>query len=160
MATRAILGTDLHLLLDLARRNDRAPGSDLVLVKRSIAGGGVAEAVDLDVLTGVENLEQALLLRFTTRRGDLAELGHPDYGARLWQLIGEFNDQTNRNRAKLYALEAIAGEPRVSEVLAIDVRTSPDDRGRIDLAISMRVIDRPTPLDFVFGIAVLPGGAA
>jgi len=160
MATRAELGTDLHLLLDLVRRNDREPGNDLALAKRTIAGAGVAEVVDLDVVSGAENLEQAVLLRFTTRQGELTDLGHPEYGSRLWQLIGELNDQTNRNRAKLYALEALAGEPRVSEVLTIDVRTSPANHDQIDLAISVRVIDRPTPLDLVFGIAVLPGGAA
>jgi phage baseplate assembly protein W len=53
----------------------------------------------LETLQRVDNLKQALLLRFLTPTGELALLGHPDYGSRLSELIGELNNETNRNRA-------------------------------------------------------------
>ena len=60
-----------------------------------------------------DNLAQALLLRFLTPLGELTLLGHPDYGSRLYELIGELNSDANRNRARMFMLSALAGEPRV-----------------------------------------------
>jgi phage baseplate assembly protein W len=107
------LGTDLRLLRNLdIRKSSRDPGHDLATTRRS----GISE-VDLETLSDAENMIQALFLRFLTPAGELAVLGHPEYGSRLSDLIGELNNETNRNRAKLFVLEALAAEPRVQEVL-------------------------------------------
>src|SRR5690348_15586339 len=102
----ARLGTDMHLLHDLEHQNDRNEGSDLLTITRPNT-----HQVDLDTLSAQDNLKQALLLRFLTPVGELALLGHPDYGSRLHELIGELNNDTNRNIAKLFVLQALAAEP-------------------------------------------------
>jgi phage baseplate assembly protein W len=140
--THAQFGTDLRLLGDLVRQNDRAGGSDFKRVE-SKSGDH-----DIDILEQVENLQQALLLRFLTRQGDLTVLGHPDYGSRLYTLIGELNNPTNRNRAKLFVLEALAAEPRIARVISVDVTAGARDR--IDIAVSLLTIANDTPLNFVF----------
>ncbi|MCZ7627058.1 MAG: GPW/gp25 family protein [Candidatus Methylomirabilis sp.] len=110
-ATHARLGTDLRLLLDLEHvKSSRDPGHDLTIRRRP-----ETEQVDLDTWSSVDNLVQALFLRFLTPAGELAILGHPNYGSRLAELIGELNNETNRNRAKLYVLQALADEPRVKK---------------------------------------------
>lgn len=139
------LGTDLRLLTDLERQDSRRPGSDLVTITPEGRAG-----TDLDIVSGARNLQQALLLRFLTRVGDLAPLGHADYGSRLFELIGELNSDTNRNRAKLFVLQALAAEPRVKEVRSVLVTQSPNDRTRMDIAISLVPIDGDVLLDLVF----------
>ena len=147
---QAIFGVDLRLLGDLLQQNDRAGGSDLATLTR--ARSGQPNVQDLQVLQDVQNLQQALLLRFLTRQGDLANLGHPDYGSRLYTLIGELNNGTTRNRAKLFTLEALAAEPRVQQVLSVDVTggTAPGQRDIVHIAVALLAVNNSTPLNFVF----------
>jgi phage baseplate assembly protein W len=153
MATAVeLFGADLRLLADLERQNDRDPGSDLFIAKRAVTASAQTDPIDLQTIAGRENLQQALLLRFVTRRGELAILGHPDFGSRLYELIGEVNDQTRRNRAKLYTLEALASEPRVKHVLSVTATQNAADRTRIDVAVKILAISDPTPLNFVFAV--------
>src|SRR5262245_45839682 len=141
----ARFGADLRLLQDLRRQNDRNRGSDLSTVKRPETG-----QVDLATLEGADNLSQALLLRFLTPVGELAILGHPDYGSRLFELIGERNTETNRNRAKLFVLQALAAEPRVKEVRSVRVTQNRARREEVDIEVSLIAIDSDTPLNLVF----------
>ncbi len=140
---QARLGADLRLLGDLQRQNDRSGGSDLRVAPDPRSG-----ASDLATLTDAPNLVQALLLRFLTRQGDLTQLGHPDYGSRLYTLIGELNTDANRNRAKLFVLEALAAEPRVQTVASVDVTAGARDR--IDIQVVLTAITSDTPLNLVF----------
>jgi phage baseplate assembly protein W len=114
--------------------------------------------MDLEPLKGEENLKQALLLRFLTPIGELAPLGHPDYGSRLFDLLGLPNIETNRNRAKMYVLQALKAEPRVKEVLSVRVTQNRSERTRLDIEVSLRPIDSDTILNFVFPF-FLEGGA-
>lgn len=158
MATAAeLFGADLRLLGDLEHQGDRDRGRDLFVTKRAVTAAAQSDPFDLETIDGRDNLQQALLLRFLTRRGELAILGHPDYGSRLYELIGELNGQAQRNRAKLYTLEALDGEPRVAKVLSVTATQNAADRTRVDIAVSLLAIDAPTPLNFVF--AVFTGGA-
>lgn len=138
-------GTDLRLLGDLRLQNDRDRGSDLFVARR--AGTG---EYDLESVSGLDDLRQALLLRFLTQQGELAVLGHPDYGSRLHELIGELNTETTRNRAKMFALQALAAEPRVKQVLSLTVRVNSADRSRIDIDAHLLVLDDETPFNLVF----------
>ena len=138
-------GSDLRLLGNLEEQNSRARGSDLFTRIRPETG-----QTDLATLEQVENLQQALLLRFLTQPGELAPLGHPDYGCRLYELIGEPNTETNRNRAKLYTLLALQAEPRVKEVLSVTVTTRRSEPSRVDISLKVKAIDSDTVLNLVF----------
>lgn len=142
-----LFGTDLRLLPNLERENDRFPGHDLFT---QMAPRGK----DLLPVAGVENLQQALLLRFITPKGALAQLGHPDYGSDLYKLIGELNTETNRNRAKIFVLQALAQEPRVEKVLSLTVTPSPKIREQIDIKASLKTIESETPLNLVFAFSL------
>ncbi|MFN8483145.1 MAG: GPW/gp25 family protein [Anaerolineae bacterium] len=142
----ARFGTDLHLMrnLDLTHTS-RDPGNDLATRRRPGATGQ-----DLDLLSGADNLVQALLMRFLTPLGELDALGHPEYGSRLFDLIGELNNDTTRNRAKLYVLQALAAEPRVQTVLSVRVTQNRTKPTQMDIDISLRAVDSDTPLNLVF----------
>ncbi len=146
-------GVDLRLLRDLIRQNSRDSGSDLSTRPRPGMGG-----MDLEACSGRDNLQQALLLRFLTPVGELASLGHPAYGSRLFDLLGLPNNQANRNRAKMYVLQALSAEPRVSRTLSVTVTQNRTDRTRMDIQVKLVPIDSDTPLNFVFPF-FLEGGA-
>ena len=143
-----LFGTDLRLLRDLERGSSRDEGHDLSTVRVERRPGQFFS--DLETLSGVDNLKQALLLRFITPAGELASLGHPTYGCRLHELIGQLNTQTTRNRAKLYVLQALGEEPRVKQVLGVEVTPNPKRREQIDIRVRLIAIDGQTPLNLVF----------
>jgi phage baseplate assembly protein W len=151
----AQFGTDLRLLRDLERASSRDAGHDLGTVAVERQPG--QRRKDLETLAGVDNLKQALLLRFLTPAGDLAPLGHPTYGCRLHELIGELNTQTTRNRAKLYVLQALGEEPRVKQVLGVQVTPNRARREQIDIQVQLVAIDGQTVLNLVFPF-LLEGG--
>lgn len=139
-------GDDLRLLGNLTMQSYRERGSDLAVTTRKQTG-----LDDLQTVSSTQNLQQALLLRFLTPRGELAQLGHPDYGSRLYELMGEPNTQSNRDRAKLFTLIALQAEPRVKEVLSVEVKTDRRrDPDRIDIDVSLIALDSDTPLNLVF----------
>lgn len=138
-------GSDLRLLRNLDYQTDRDRRRDLGVITRP-----ETRQRDLETLTGADNLKQALLLRFLTPAGELALLGHPQYGSRLFELLGELNTDTTRNRAKLYVLQALATEARVKEVLSVQVTQGSSDRARIDIRISLLASDDDTVLNLVF----------
>ena len=155
----ALPGTDLRLLGDLLTAEQRERGSDLLTGPRpQLAVPGEPERNhDLLPVTGFENLQQALLLRFLTQIGELAHLGHATYGSRLHELIGELNTVTTRNRAKLFALQALAAEPRVASVTSITVTTAPSDPTRLEIRASLLAIDHVTELNLVFPVPLAGG---
>lgn len=140
----APLGQDLLLLRNRRDQSDRDRGRDLSTRMRA-----ETNQRDLEVVFGNENIAQALLLRFLTAEGELSRLGHPDYGSRLHELIGEPNTEANRNLAKLYALRAVRREPRVDKVLRADVRQRRDDPGGVDIEMQLKIVDSETPLNLV-----------
>jgi hypothetical protein len=145
----AVLGSDLALTryvgtasaveLDSA---DSWKGVDLAVVpggrtERRPAG----DRTDLGLVGGRENLGQALILRLLTPLGALAGLGHAGFGSRLGELIGRRNDAAARNLARLYTLQALGAEPRVTETLDLGVDVPPGQPDTIRIAFSVLPLD-------------------
>lgn len=82
---------------------------------------------DLDTTTGRANLVQAVINRLLTRRGELTALGHPEYGSRLHELVGELNNLRLRALAEIYVRDCLAQERRIEKVRY--VRFEPPERG-------------------------------
>jgi phage baseplate assembly protein W len=131
--SKEVLGRDLKLV-------DEELGSEL-----SISPGG-----DLVTVGEEFNLGQAIINRLRTTQGELSDIGHPRYGSRLYELVGEPNNERTREQAKLYTRECVAQDPRVKEIVNITVRVPEDDTDRIDINISVLPIGSPTVLNIVF----------
>lgn len=93
---------------------------------------------------GLENLAQAVILRLLTPRGELADLGHPEYGSRVHELIGQENNTTQRNLLKLFILEALKLEPRVEKVAELKVEPSPGARSTVDVLLRVKPVGAAT----------------
>jgi len=105
---------------------------------------------DLAVAAGFDNLTQAIANRLKTRQGELASLGHPLYGSRHHELIGEPNVPRTRNLIKLYVLQALRHEPRIERVLRADVRAQHDPpRDVVRIEMQVRVTGQAEPLNLV-----------
>jgi phage baseplate assembly protein W len=135
LALTRYVGTPSPLTIDSA---DSWGSLDLAVVaafrgrRRPTAG-----VTDLDAVGERDNLGQALILRLLTPRGSLAPLGHPLYGSRLVELIGRENDATTRNLARLHVIQAIREEPRVAELLDLQVTVAPDRPDAIRIAFAV-----------------------
>ena len=104
------------------------------------AAEGAHTLLDYETISGRDNLGQAILMRLLTPRGELSELGHPEYGSRLNELLGEPNSETHRGLAKLFVLEALAQEPRVAKVLEVTVTPAVEERDLVDVVIRVQPV--------------------
>jgi phage baseplate assembly protein W len=131
-----------HLLRDLAieavHRELRPVYS--VVERKAAAPGGRGRVWDLAPRAGKENLAQAIIMRLLTPRGELAALGHPEYGSRIHELIGRENTGSQRNLLKLHALEALQFEPRVAKVVELKVTPSPGTRSTVDVLLRVQAV--------------------
>jgi phage baseplate assembly protein W len=95
---------------------------------------------DFGVVSGRDNLGQAIVMRLLTPRGELAALAHPEYGSRLSELIGNRNITTTQSLAKLYILEALKFEPRIQKVIGVTVEPAPGTRDRLNVSLAVQPI--------------------
>ena len=135
--SKEVLGRDLKLVDDLL---DKELGSDLA----------ISSSGDLETVSEEFNLGQAIVNRIRTTQGELRDFGHSLYGSRLYELVGEPNNQRTRELARLYTRESVSRDPRVKEIISITVNVSKDDPNRIDLNISVLPIGMTTVLNIVF----------
>ena len=139
------------LLNDLALRLVDARALSIYRVrskdKRVLSGRRSVRLRDFTLIADRDNLAQAVILRLLTPRGELAPLGHPDYGSRLPELIGTRRTETTRNLGKLYVIEALKQERRIAEIVEVTVTDHAGDRHRIDIGIRVRPIDEQAVVD-------------
>jgi len=120
---------------------------DLDLMTAVTAAGGQA-VTDLVGAGAAGNAIQAVIHRIMTVQGELADLGHPDYGSRHHSLIGQPNTVKNQNLIKLYILQALALEPRIRRVLSADVVPAPQP-DTVTIALSLSFTGSAVPADLV-----------
>jgi phage baseplate assembly protein W len=132
-------------------------GSDIklqVVVSKEYYGLGadlkVGKKGDLQTVSGRENLGQALMQRLLTRKGELTDLGHPRYGSRLHELIGQPNNQATRDLVRLYAKECVMQEPRVKDIAEVKVTPVSGDPHAVILDITVIPIKSNVPMNLVF----------
>ena len=107
--------------------------------------------LDLGTISARANLVQSLILRLKTEQGELAGLGHPNYGSRHHRLIGEPNTEANRNLIKLHILECLRQEPRLEAIRKVDVKPGAgrENRDKVDVEITVKMKSLPDPLSLV-----------
>lgn len=139
------LGTDLALA-----PAERLPARVFAVVgSRDTLGGRPADVAELPTVSGRDNLVQALTVRLLTPRGELAALGHADYGSSLHQVIGRPNTPTTRGLVRLRVLTALTEEPRVAKVVRVDVAPVPGRRHVVTVSAAVqprgdgRTVDLP-----------------
>lgn len=107
-----------------------------------------AENRDLITVSEMDNLVQAILNRLYTRQGELENLGHPDYGSRLYLLAGEPNNLRTQTLANIYIRECLQQEPRIEEIIEITVQPASrlKEPNTLKAKIIVKAIDFDTPV--------------
>lgn len=100
---------------------------------------------DIAVADGVRAATQLFVNRLKTHRGELAPLGHPEYGSRHHELVGQPNIGRTRALVKLHVLECLSHEPRITKVRRCDVTPGPG-RDQVRIEIDLEVAGEPNPL--------------
>ena len=95
---------------------------------------------DLSTVEARENLAQAIINRLLTRQGELRGLGHPRYGSRLHELVGEVNNLRIQGKAALFIRECLEQERRIQKITGLAI--APPDRleGRSELSVQVTVL--------------------
>lgn len=102
--------------------------------------------VDVAVAEGVAAADQLFITRLKTHKGELAPLGHPEYGSRHHELIGQPNVDRTRALIKLHVLEALSHEPRIAKIRRCDVTAAHEPpREVVRIVIELDVIGEPNP---------------
>src|SRR3954447_3301373 len=86
------------------------------------AGIDLAGAAATGMVSGTENLVQALTMRLLVDRGELAGLGHPRFGSQIRALLGETLAAATLELLRRYVRKALLQAPRVEEVVSVTVR--------------------------------------
>jgi phage baseplate assembly protein W len=104
---------------------------------------------DIAVVSNVDAADQLLVNRLKTRRGELAALGHDNYGSRHHELLGEPNTERTRNLIKRHVLECLGHEPRIARVLACTVKADAARRDMVRIEVTLLLIDHDDPRNLV-----------
>jgi phage baseplate assembly protein W len=131
--TEGDLGKDLRLMF-------YEIGADLSATKKG----------DFETVADEDNLAQAIIARLSTDEGELFDIGHADYGSRLFEVIGEVNNKATRQRLKALVRECLVQERRIKEVVNIDVMPDPADSHRVDIEMTILPIKSNEYLTIVY----------
>jgi phage baseplate assembly protein W len=129
-------------------------GFDLRVSDRELVDLLASPSGDLATVTGRENLVQAILNRLLTRKGELARLGHPEYGSRLHTLIGELNNTRLQGLAALYIRECLLQETRLREITAISFAAPSrgSERNVLEATVTVKALGSPDDLSLTFAL--------
>jgi phage baseplate assembly protein W len=107
-------------------------------------------ARDIKVARGVDTLRQAIVNRIKTYKGELLPLGHPEYGSRHHELIGQPNVERTRNLLKLFILQALKQERRIEKVLSANVLAEHEPpRETVRIELKLQIHNVPLPLNII-----------
>ncbi|HUI01875.1 MAG TPA: DUF2634 domain-containing protein [Nitrososphaerales archaeon] len=126
-------------------------GKDLRLVYAEVGADlKVSSSGDLELVDDEFNLGQAIIHRLRTRPGELVDIGHSTYGSKLYDLIGEPNNEATREKVKAVVAEALEREPRVKRVVSVKVTARQDRQDAVDVDVSLIATETEVPLNVVF----------
>jgi phage baseplate assembly protein W len=107
---------------------------------------------DLSTARYDANLTQAIIHRLQTGIGEDAL--HPNYGSRLFELIGTTPDDLSLPTAKMHTREALLQEPRITEVISIVPTWGNDDRTVIELNLTVKPLEDLATLNLIYEVFI------
>ena len=111
---------------------------------------------DLDTTTSRANLVQAVINRLLTRKGELTSLGHPEYGSRLHELVGELNNLRLRALAEVYIRDCLSQERRIEKVRYVTFEPPERgiDRNVLKVTIGISAVGEPQDVAIIIPINI------
>lgn len=141
------------MLWRLEKTSEEKPvlGKDLRLVYADVGADlKVSPSGDLELVDDELNLGQAIVHRMRTRPGELLDIGHSSYGSKLYDLIGEPNNEATREKVRAVVIEALEREPRVKKIVKVVVTVSKARSDSVDVDVSLIATETEVPINVVF----------
>lgn len=129
LVTEYVLGRDLSLIDDLSDEQTRGTTDETLSLSSADR--------TLSVVSGYDNLAQALIMRLNTPKGSL--LLHPEYGNDLSSIIGLPNTKANVSKLLVAIEKAVRADSRITNV---QVTASRVTGGTVYITLSV------TPISF------------
>jgi len=104
---------------------------------------------DIATITGTDNVQQSLINRIMTRKGELTDLGHPEYGSNHHDLIGELNTESNRNLLKFHILECLSHEPRIEKIVRTQIKADTDNYALVRIYLEIKIVTVTSPINLI-----------
>ena len=98
------------------------------------------------------NLTQAIINRLKTQIGEI--ILHPEYGSRLYELIGTAPDDLSLPTARMHVREALLQEPRIEEIISITPSWVNTTRNAMDIGIIVKPIEDLAVLNLVYELFI------
>jgi phage baseplate assembly protein W len=99
----------------------------------------ISRTGDLGTVRGEATVLQAIRNRLATRRGELTELGHPEYGSLLETVIGEPNTEDTRHVIETLVRDCLQYEPRIENIIEINATQNTVDQNVVDIDVSLKL---------------------
>jgi hypothetical protein len=99
---------------------------------------------DQGMVRGLDNLVQALTLHLLIDRGELSGLGHPRYGTRIRDLLGQTMDRANIELLRRYIRRSLLDDPRVAEVVHVAVVPRQAEPGAVEVTATVKAVSGTT----------------
>ena len=137
-------------------KNDDLFGKDLLLKVRRDKDGfvkadlTVARTGDLELIHAKDAVIQAIRNRLAARQGELAGLGHPEYGSLLESVIGEPNTPDTHRIIETLVKDCLAHEPRIENILEVTAGANYNDQDCVEICVYLKLRNEPESLKLVF----------
>lgn len=105
---------------------------------------------DIAIVTETDNAEQAVYNRLMTKLGELDWAEYTNYGNRAWEVLGETNIEVGSQKIQLYTTNALLQDPRVAEI--IDVNVTMDEIYTANIDIKILLIGEDNPLNMIISM--------
>jgi phage baseplate assembly protein W len=143
-------------MIDMANNKKDHFGKDLKMIVATDDDGfqvsdlNISRTGDLGTVVGVETVIQAIRHRLCTRRGELSELGHPEYGSLLETVIGEPNTEDTHRVIETLVRDCLQYEPRIENIIEIEAKPNPTYNNIVDISVMLKLRGEAEPIRAVY----------
>jgi len=120
-------------------------GRDLLVLTKKSEGDkfatdlSVKRTGDLETVEGRDLMIQAIRHRLLTRKGELASLGHPEYGSLLEEVIGEPNIPDTHRIMETLIRDCLRHETRIKNVLSVKAASSKKEKDMVHIFVHVEL---------------------
>lgn len=94
---------------------------------------------DFETVEGRDLMIQAIRHRLITRKGELASLGHPEYGSLLEDIVGEPNTQDTHRIIETLIRDCLKYESRIKNIISVTVFPSRKENDVVYISIHVEL---------------------
>jgi len=110
----------------------------------------VSRTGDLGTVKGEDTVLQGIRHRLSTRRGELTELGHPEYGSLLETVIGEPNTEDTHRVIETLVRDCLRYEPRIENIIDIVAKPNSREHNVVDINVVLKLRGEAEPFRVVY----------